>query len=173
MIKLSDIIKSGGGNAKINRFINRYVLSKKEKKDIVNEIKTKGSSSDGSLNNAVYYKAIKEYHTGDSLFEMLMSFTQMLNINEYSHDFDSGGYIVRYCMPISNKVRNNKRIFGLVVIPAKINMNGQEMSINSFEELFSFPEFNDYGGIQKDFYNNFELSTKEEIEKYMNEQINQ
>ena len=102
-----------------------------------------------------------------------MSFTQLLSINEYSHDFDYGGYVVRYCMPISNNVRNNKRIFGLVVIPAKINMNGQEMSINSFEELFSFPEFNDYGGIQKDFYNNFELSTKEEIEKYMNEQINQ
>lgn len=45
MLKLSDIIKSGGGNAKINRFINRYVLSKKEKKDIVDEIKTISSSS--------------------------------------------------------------------------------------------------------------------------------
>lgn len=59
MIKLSDIIKSGGGNAKINRFINRYVLSKKEKKDIINEIKEGGGSS--SINeNKKYFKAIKD-----------------------------------------------------------------------------------------------------------------
>lgn len=54
MIKLSDIIKSGGGNAKINRFINRYVLSKKEKKDIINEIKEGGGSSISE--NKKYFK---------------------------------------------------------------------------------------------------------------------
>ena len=58
MIKLSDIIKSGGGNEKLNRFINRYVLSKKEKKDIINEIKTKGSSSGGSSKYAPRYFSI-------------------------------------------------------------------------------------------------------------------
>ena len=48
MIKLSDIIKSGGGNAKINRFINKYVLSKKEKKDVISAIK---ENSDGENQN--------------------------------------------------------------------------------------------------------------------------
>lgn len=57
MIKLSDIIKSGG-NAKINRFINRYVLSKKEKKDIINEIKNNGSSSVNE--NIKYFKTVKD-----------------------------------------------------------------------------------------------------------------
>jgi len=58
MIKLSDIIKSRRGNPKIKRFINRYVLSKKEKKDIINEIKTKGSSSGSSSKYAPRYFSI-------------------------------------------------------------------------------------------------------------------
>ena len=62
MIKLKEIIKSGGGNAKINRFINRYVLSKKEKNEIINEIKNiKGNgSSSGS-----YIKYIPRYFSVD------------------------------------------------------------------------------------------------------------
>ena len=63
MIKLKEIIKSGGGNTKINRFINRYVLSKKEKNEIINEIKNikgNGSSSGSSIKYVPKYYSIKE-----------------------------------------------------------------------------------------------------------------
>ena len=63
MIKLKEIIKSGGGNAKINRFINRYVLSKKEKNEIINEIKNiKGNGSSSSVSQ---YDEYYEYITVD------------------------------------------------------------------------------------------------------------
>lgn len=39
MYKLKDIISSGGTNPKINKAIDRYELSKDEKKDIINTIK--------------------------------------------------------------------------------------------------------------------------------------
>ena len=40
MYKLKDIISSGGTNTKINKAIDRYELSKDEKKDIISTIKT-------------------------------------------------------------------------------------------------------------------------------------
>ena len=58
MYKLKDIIKSGRGNAKINRFINRYILSRDEKKDVIQEIKnSKGDNSSTTYNR--YYRLIK------------------------------------------------------------------------------------------------------------------
>lgn len=54
MYKLSDIISKGGNNDKINKFINRYVVSKKEKEDIIEAIKNKNSSSDVSSSNYIY-----------------------------------------------------------------------------------------------------------------------
>lgn len=47
MFKLIDIIKGGGSNPKLNKFLNRYVISKKEKTNLIKEIKnSKGGSSD-------------------------------------------------------------------------------------------------------------------------------
>ena len=83
MIKLSDIIKSGGGNEKINRFINRYVLSKKEKKYIINEIKTKGSSSGGSSKYAPRYFSIDWDKCSDSWKYILSSYDQINGVSYY------------------------------------------------------------------------------------------
>lgn len=172
MKKFNDIFSidssTGGGKRLIKKIINKYRLGN-EYKEIKENIENKG----GSSNDAVYYKAIKEFSTGNTLFNMIMSFTQLLNINEYSHDFDYGSYILRYDMALSDKVKNTKRIFGIVTRPGKINMSGQELAINSLEELFSVPEFSQSGNIVEEFYNTFELSTKEEIEKVMDELINQ
>lgn len=49
MYKLKDIIASSGSNAKINKSIDRYVLSKKEKKDIIKQIQNKGGSSSSDI----------------------------------------------------------------------------------------------------------------------------
>ena len=58
MDKLKDIIKSAGGNAKINRFINKYILSRDEKKDVIKEIQnSKGDNSSTTYNR--YYRLIK------------------------------------------------------------------------------------------------------------------
>lgn len=157
-----------GGKRLIKKIINKYRLGN-EYKEIKENIENKG----GSSNDAVYYKAIKECYTGDPAVNMIVSFTQMLSINEYSHDFDFGGYIVRYDMPLSDKIKNTKRIFGIVIRACKVNINGQKFAFNSVEEVFSHPNFSQTGDVIGEFYNNFELSTKEEIEKYMNEQINQ
>ena len=69
MIKLSDIIKSGGGNAKINRFINRYVLSKKEKKDIVEAIKENndGENQNNFGTDFLYLKSTTSIKSADSI----------------------------------------------------------------------------------------------------------
>ena len=105
----------------------------------INDLQSKGSS--GSSDNAVYYKPIEEFNIGNSFSEILLSFTEVLNINEYSHDFDGGGYVIRYDMPLSNKLKNTKKLYGIVVRPSKVNVSGKEFAFNSFEELFSFPEF--------------------------------
>lgn len=48
MYKLKDIIASSGSNAKINKSIDRYVLSKKEKKDIIKNIKDISQNNNSS-----------------------------------------------------------------------------------------------------------------------------
>lgn len=62
MFKLIDIIKRGGSNPKLNKFLNRYVISKKEKTNLIKEIKNSkgGSSSDGE-----YYKFITHNSLND------------------------------------------------------------------------------------------------------------
>lgn len=162
------LIPLRGGKRLIKNIINKYRLGN-EYKEIKENIENKGGSSD----NGVYYKAIKEFYTGNAFFNMIMSFTQLLSVNEYSHDFDYESYILRYDMPLSDKIRNTKVILGIVVRPSKVNLSGQKFSFNSFEELFSMPEFSQSGNLIETFYNTFELSTKEEIEKYMNELYNQ
>lgn len=72
MIKLSDIIKSGGGNAKINRFINRYVLSKKEKKDIIETIKTNGGEGGSSSKKGEYLYYEIAANNVDAALQLLM-----------------------------------------------------------------------------------------------------
>lgn len=88
MYKLKDIIASGGSNVKINKIINRYILSKKEKKDVINVIK-EGGNSGGSDNSSVenevlYYKVIENndeiiidgYPTGITYSDLIGSFFQ-------------------------------------------------------------------------------------------------
>lgn len=89
MIKLKEIIKSGGGNAKINRFINRYVLSKKEKKDIINEIKNIKSNSSSSGNFSKYaprYFSI-DFNIADEGWKYLLTTDDIDNLIKNSNIF--------------------------------------------------------------------------------------
>ena len=61
MFKLIDIIKGSGSNPKLNKFLNRYVISKKEKTNLIKEIKnSKGGSSD-----SLYFIIYKNSSTSD------------------------------------------------------------------------------------------------------------
>lgn len=53
MYKLKDIISSGGTNPKINKAIDRYELSKDEKKDIINSIKNVQQGGEGNADGDV------------------------------------------------------------------------------------------------------------------------
>ena len=72
MIKLSDIIKSGGGNAKINRFINKYVLSKKEKKDVIEAVKASGGEGGSSSKKGEYLYYKTTYENFNAAVQLLM-----------------------------------------------------------------------------------------------------
>lgn len=101
MIKLSDIIKSGGGNAKINRFINRYVLSKKEKKDIINGIKEGGSS---------------ENNDEDSSHICYRFGLDIIKPFDFDENWNKTGF----------KVYDNEKYFGIDSEPIEIFFNGYE-----------------------------------------------
>ena len=75
MFKLIDIIKGGGSNPKLNKFLNRYVISKKEKTNLIKEIKnSKGGSSSTTYNR--YYKFIKPIdNTIEKALEILLPYT--------------------------------------------------------------------------------------------------
>ena len=64
MYKLKDIITSGGSNAKINKSIDRYILSKKEKKDIIKNIKNikNNSQNNNSSTLSKGKKILSEYY---------------------------------------------------------------------------------------------------------------
>ena len=83
MYKLKDIIASGGGNNKINKFINKYVLSKKEKKEIIKEIKENKGGSGGSCEEKewLYYKLNRE--TNKDMFLSMNNFLYNLYLAVY------------------------------------------------------------------------------------------
>lgn len=62
MFKLIDIIKGGGSNPKLNKFLNRYVISKKEKTNLIKEIK---NSKGGSSSDSLYFIIYKNSSTSD------------------------------------------------------------------------------------------------------------
>lgn len=131
MIKLSDIIKSGGGNAKINRFINRYVLSKKEKKDIVNEIKTKGSSSGGSSIKYIpkYYSIEKSFP--DGLKDFLSAF-----VSTIKEDYNGKMYISSV-LSIND---SSLTLIGFSFNPIYVELFGVNRYVDSIEDLCTFLE---------------------------------
>mgnify|MGYP006969206798 CR=1 FL=1 len=77
MYKLKDIISSGGTNPKINKAIDRYELSKDEKKDILNTIKNTaqggGDAPGGSGESAWrYFNISSNPSLAQSLSEVAM-----------------------------------------------------------------------------------------------------
>lgn len=65
MYKLKDIIASSGSNAKINKSIDRYVLSKKEKKDIIKNIKDISQNNNSSTQDIFKYYKFGPYNTNN------------------------------------------------------------------------------------------------------------
>lgn len=76
MYKLKDIISSGGTNPKINKAIDRYELSKDEKKDIINTIKNaqQGGGDISSTSSLEYWNV---NNSDKVLGEIGMLFIQM------------------------------------------------------------------------------------------------
>lgn len=76
MYKLKDIISSGGTNPKINKAIDRYELSKDEKKDIINTIKNaqQGGGDTSSTSSLEYWNVS---NNNEGLGEIGMLFIQM------------------------------------------------------------------------------------------------
>ena len=142
MIKLKEIIKSGGGNAKINRFINRYVLSKKEKNEIINEIKNikgNGSSSGSSSKYAPRYYSID----WDKCSE---DWNKMLNINIEDIDtlaFTIGatykilpedGYVIIRAYPNIATHSTKVTAFSMLSLRVKIPVFGNTFISNNLKE---------------------------------------
>lgn len=145
MYKLKDIIKSGGGNAKINRFINKYILSKDEKKDVIKEIKnSKGGSSD-----SLYFMTINKNMTEDIQNALGSVIFVVLTVSYASSGTEGYTYVIN--MPYS------AILFGLMPNPNgymcyKISLGHKEVygshddyikipinaDINNKEDLFSF-----------------------------------
>lgn len=130
MIKLSDIIKSGGGNAKINRFINRYVLSKKEKKDIIDGIKEGGESS-SKIDEDCYYilscygEEIRSDFQGNS--NLLITIPQMVIRSNLSTE-----KVIPTIIYNTYFGMNFDQSIGAIVIPKMINgVDGILITINT------------------------------------------
>lgn len=157
MLKLSDIIKSGGGNAKINRFVNRYILSKKEKKDIVEAIKEGG-------NNLQNESDIEYYATTDQqlfdLGEISMLIMWCVALIKYTTKYDNeptNFYITGYGM-MEQHSKNIKDMYGIAYCPMFDDNNG---IVLTFKDFCSSLDISD-----EDFNKAFTKISKEEFYKW-------
>lgn len=125
MYKLKDIIASGGGNNKINKFINKYVLSKKEKKEIIKEIKeNKGSNIGDSSIKYRYYKiffdeeTLKEFGDIQNVLQDIVIDLGIIGIDEFGTSIKISG--VYKNVPVSsNYYRVNEHMIS--TLPFKLN----------------------------------------------------
>ena len=171
MKKFNDIFSidfsTGGGKRLIKNIINKYRLGN-EYKEIKENIENKG----GSSNDAVYYKAIKE-NNNEELEDLLKNFVSQITIGVYFCEWGYGGILYTWNGPFNTKTYPNRNIFGISMMPVKVSNSINNMEVHSFEDLFEQLKDLPNGKEMKElFYQYFELSTKEEIEKYMNEQTN-
>ena len=174
MIYLALTPLRGGGKRLIKKIINKYRLGN-EYKEIKENIENKGGSSNG---NEVWYR-IKNYKEVDnyqsSEVDLIIDTLQnsdTLNVVGYYYDSNYANYIKGYAIPIRPKKFNNYDLYGFALFESKFDMNGQMFIIKGdFKDMIITSDPNHPILILMDKY--CELSTKEEIEKYMNEQINQ
>lgn len=155
MIKLSDIIKSGGGNAKINRFINRYVINKKEKKDIIKEIKnSKGGSSD-----VIYVGLKKPFLDNEDISDISL---EMLYLNLGSKYTNACYNYYAYLYGYEN-FYNKEYVIAIAVpvIPEFSNNIENNSSFYTFSQLRD--AFLSWGYTEEEFDENFYEISKEEF----------
>lgn len=95
MFKLIDIIKGGGSNPKLNKFLNRYVISKKEKTNLIKLIKnSKGGSSD-----SLYFIANIQDVSGN--YAPIVDYIGVLASTVSFANSGTGGYIYTINTPIT------------------------------------------------------------------------
>ena len=129
MIKLSDIIKSGG-NAKINRFINRYVLSKKEKKDIVDKIKNNKHSSSGNvIKHVPKYYIIKD-GVSDDIREAITAYGSTAKVER------NGKYYITIIMGAVDNHSYNTVGISFNPLYFKPDDEGDMLYIDSLEDFY-------------------------------------
>lgn len=170
MIYLALTPLRGGGKRLIKKIINKYRLGN-EYKEIKENIENKGGSSNG---NEVWYR-IKNYKEVDNyqssevdlIIDVLQN-SDTLNVVGYYYDRNYANYIKGYALPIRPKKFNNYDLYGFALFESKWDMNGQMFIIKGdFKDMIITNDPNHPMLILMDKY--CELSTKEEIEKYMNE----
>ena len=127
MIKLSDIIKSGGGNAKINQFINKYVINKKEKKNIIKEIKECKGSSSGSYSKYI----TKYYRFKEGISDEVTQFAAYGSTIKIDRD---GDISITFTIELTG-ADNTIKMLGFSFNPLYTEIVGTKMYIDSFEEL--------------------------------------
>lgn len=154
MYKLKDVIASGGKNPKINKALDRYELSKEEKKDIVNEVKnisgSGGSTSSGGSN--IEYLDGAEIQSGlDS--QSLMS-TYILMLAYRVKILKDGVYGILGAQTPGN--------FNGTVIGIEIDFNSY-ISLNSSLGLLTVKDFLILIGVQQQQLDAIPRITKEEF----------
>lgn len=174
MYKLKDIIKSGGANAKINRFINKYILSKDEKKDVIKEIKnSKGGSSD-SLYFIVDTNTTQGTEEIGKAAEYFMVFASTMSYASIG----TGGYAYVINMPIMSQAANivplpdrfmcYKIVLGHIEIySGSNNKKPINADINNKEDLFNF--LSSFSNIDANVFKDF-LKTEITEEQFFDKQ---
>lgn len=96
MYKLKDIISSGGTNPKINKAIDRYELSKDEKKDIINTIKNtqQGGGDTPSGERNVEYLDFTTNPDNIAILEIMGGFISSARANVDGIEIIAGGIMV-------------------------------------------------------------------------------
>lgn len=166
MIKLSDIIKSGGGNAKINRFINRYVLSKKEKKDIVEAIK-EGGKSENVKKEYEYYRIINSFNEWSGMLSTMFHMTwidTIIDTDTHQRIWGELGSPITGSTAIAkirkgvykNTASYDDRWVGTII-------NFSQMGTSTFKEIFNAIGYDD-----ETFNQTFTALTPEEITEIEN-----
>lgn len=156
---------------------NGIQLSKRGSDNKLNSVTGSGSGGSSNGNEVWYriknYKEVDNYQSSevDLIIETLQN-SNPFNVVGYYYDRDYANYIKGYALPIIPKKFNNYDLYGFALFESKFDMNGQMFIIKGdFKDMIITSDPNHPMLILMDKY--CELSTKEEIEKYMNEQINQ
>lgn len=142
----------GGGNNKINKFINRYILSKKEKKDIINELKDNNSTNQSSSGLIKYWKVdcnnltdeektalrnlVKSLGTKSGSTSYQGNYPLILSVINFAGAYTSTGYGIVGNNPSTPKITEEGFLFASDQIYSSIEIDDtQYVEINRLDHI--------------------------------------